>query len=624
MAASSPRPDPASPASIAGASFDTARKGYDTQRVGDFLKAVSQEMTRLIEANRQLEREAAELRQRVRNMPDELDEATVTRLLGEEAAKILSAAREAAQQTRARADEAAARVVREATDEATRLREAAELDAARRRSDAAADAESELEMAKQQGREMVEEARAYRERVLSELARRRDLARQQIEQLEHGRDRLLDAFQRARAAADEVVVEVGALQSATDEDFDLRPTTGPVPVTPTARPPEPEAEAAGPEAAEVELVELVDEVEAEAVGGSTAEPEAPAEIYDVEHEAPSEPVIPTSEGFVVVEGVAPLEDTTVIAMPERDSSGDEPPGEGPVAPVVSLFAGEVDRVSGEPRDEVGDIFAKLRAASAETVAREANASAGGVAVAEVTAAEAAAQDAEAALEVDADSPFARRDEVLVPLIVGIGRKLKRVLADEQNEVLDALRRSRKVRGVDDILPALAEQVARYRASIDAELRSAALAGAKSLSEQSERSLRATIDKSAALANLAGAIEADVVAPLRERVERSVEQSGGDPDDLATLVRGIYREWKTQRIDEVVDDLAHTAYGNGAYAVLAPGTSVCWLVDPHGPPCPDAEDNALAGATPCGDAFPTGHSHPPVHAGCRCLLGNAPQ
>ena len=38
-------------------------------------------------------------------------------------------------------------------------------------------------MAKQQGREMVDEARAYRERVLSELARRRELARQQIEQL---------------------------------------------------------------------------------------------------------------------------------------------------------------------------------------------------------------------------------------------------------------------------------------------------------------------------------------------------------------------------------------------------------------------------------------------------------
>ena len=53
-------------------------------------------------------------------------------------------------------------------------------------------------MAKQQGREMVEKARAYRERVLAELARRRDMARQQIEQLISGRDRLVQSFERAR------------------------------------------------------------------------------------------------------------------------------------------------------------------------------------------------------------------------------------------------------------------------------------------------------------------------------------------------------------------------------------------------------------------------------------------
>jgi hypothetical protein len=28
---------------------------------------------------------------------------------------------------------------------------------------------------------------------------------------------------------------------------------------------------------------------------------------------------------------------------------------------------------------------------------------------------------------------------------------------------------------------------------------------------------------------------------------------------------------------------------------------------------------LAGPVPRGEAFPTGHPHPPAHAGCRCLL-----
>ena len=85
-------------------------------------------------------------------------------------------------------------------------------------------------MAKQQGREMVEEARAYRERVLSELARRRELARQQIDQLIHGRDRLVQAFERARLVAADVVSELAPLQEP-DEYVDLTPTTGPVPLT---------------------------------------------------------------------------------------------------------------------------------------------------------------------------------------------------------------------------------------------------------------------------------------------------------------------------------------------------------------------------------------------------------
>jgi CHASE3 domain sensor protein len=109
------------------------------------------------------------------------------------------------------------------------VREEAELEAARRRQDTASDTEAELQMAKQQGREMVNEARAYRERVLGELARRRELARQQIEQLVHGRDRLLNAFERARVAAVDVMSELTPL-TEPNEFVNLSPITGPVPL----------------------------------------------------------------------------------------------------------------------------------------------------------------------------------------------------------------------------------------------------------------------------------------------------------------------------------------------------------------------------------------------------------
>src|ERR1043165_4641623 len=229
MALSFSRPDPSSPDAVASASFSTARRGYDQNEVRDLLRMVAAEMARLQERERFLDRELRSAPHNSSNSVVALDEEVVTRMLGEEAARILQTAREAASQIKIRSEEAASRMLREATDEAQRLREEAEVEAARRRQDAAADAESELVMAKQQGREMVNEARAYRERVLSELARRHELARQQIEQLMHGRDRLLQAFERSRLVAVDVMAELTPLGEPS-EDVNLAPTTGPGPL----------------------------------------------------------------------------------------------------------------------------------------------------------------------------------------------------------------------------------------------------------------------------------------------------------------------------------------------------------------------------------------------------------
>ena len=229
MAISFSRPDPSSPTAVSTASFSTGRRGYEPEEVREFLRMVAAELARLQEREKFLERE---LRMAQRSAPSPaiaLDEEVVTRMLGEEAARILSTARDAASQIKVRAEEGASRLLRDATDEAQRLREEAELESVRRRQDASSDADAELQMAKQQGREMVNEARAYRERVLGELARRRELARQQIEQLVHGRDRLLNAFERARIAAVDVMAEMTPL-GEPNEYVNLSPTTGPVPL----------------------------------------------------------------------------------------------------------------------------------------------------------------------------------------------------------------------------------------------------------------------------------------------------------------------------------------------------------------------------------------------------------
>jgi hypothetical protein len=63
----------------------------------------------------------------------------------------------------------------------------------------------------------------------------------------------------------------------------------------------------------------------------------------------------------------------------------------------------------------------------------------------------------------------------------------------------------------------------------------------------------------------------------------------------------------------------SAYERGILAAAPVGACLRWIVDPAGPACSDAEDNALAGEVAVGSAFPTGHSSPPAHVGCRCHL-----
>ena len=55
-----------------------------------------------------------------------------------------------------------------------------------------------------------------------------------------------------------------------------------------------------------------------------------------------------------------------------------------------------------------------------------------------------------------------------------------------------------------------------------------------------------------------------------------------------------------------------AFNRGLYEATKASTQLRWLVDDGGSPCPDAEDNSLAGLVTKGEAYPTGHCYPPAH------------
>ena len=635
MAISFSRPDPSSPAAVSAASFNVSRRGFDQTEVRDFLRMVSAEMARLQERERFLESELKAMQTRGMSAPGMLDEEVVTALLGEEAARVLGTAREASSQIRLRAEEAATRLVKEASSDATRLREEAELEAVRRREDAAADAEAEIELAKQQGRDMVNEAREYREKVLTELARRRELAREQIEQLIHNRDRLLNAFERARLATDDVMTGLVSVDHDLPREYiNLAPTTGPVPTIVLERVVEAFAEAEV-EAEEPEVIELFDHTKLEEIESEPTQVVV-EEIVDVvidvvaviEEETPIAEVLVEVE---VIEEVAVVEETPVaevietIAVVEDEKSNvvnlfskDRPRPEtsGGVNPEHPSVDKTVAPKSDANAQAVENLFARLREATVDKAAS--NAVSGGKVVEPRKSTKKVAVVEETATAVVPVQPmhdagaFAKRDEVLAPIVVAMSRKLKRVLADEENEVLEYLRGKKNALTIDAMVGEQEVHAKRYGDAISDDIMAAAKGAAKSAKVAD---VIPTVDV---------LIGVQLVKPLRDRLAKAIEQNGTDRVAMAKALRGVYRQWKSQHIDEQVDDIACLSYSRGFFAGVKPGTQVCWMVDPNGPECPDAEDNSLAGSIALGKEFPTGTLHPLAHAGCRCLLAPVQQ
>jgi DivIVA domain-containing protein len=634
MAISFSRPDPSSPAAVGSAAFPTSRRGFDQAEVRDFLKMVAAEMARLQERERFLESEMRAMQTRGLSAPGRLDEETVTTLLGEEAARVLTAARDASTQIRDRAEESATRLVKDAAEDAVRIRESAVLEAARIRDDSGADAEAEIEMAKQQGRDMVNEAREYREKVLSELSRRRDAARSQIEQLLHGRDRLMNAFERARIASEDVI---GGLTDAHDEPefiVDLSPTTGPVPIINSEHPSvkmfdreeivveeEPTETVSNvvifDHESEAEVEVIADEVSVEVIHET--------QIVDVLHpvHTPTE-VEPSVEDVISVE-TSETSQTNVVSLFGRGRRSVDMPEIAIEEEVEVAQPAEAAAVVPSVKKDVvavDDIFAKLRAGSTADVAAKA-ATSSDVAKAEKPAAKASVPKAEKKTKAKPVAPvvdlarFEERNEELSPVVVAMARKLKRVLADEQNTVLGHVRAKRSSLDIDAVLGTEAEHSARYASAVAEDSMAAASAGAKSVKAAGGSSRRVT--QKAIAAHAVSAITAGLVAGFREDARIAIGEAEGDRDVLLGLIRDVYRSWKTERIDSHVDDIACSSYSHGAYLALEPGSRITWMAEPDTNCCSECEDNSLGGSVVRGDDFPTGHSHPPAHAGCRCLV-----
>ena len=346
---------------------------------------------------------------------------------------------------------------------------------------------------------------------------------------------------------------------------------------------------------------------------------------------PAAPVEEPTEGATAVDSddapttnVVSLFDRRPVRVPEVEESP-QPKSDHPVTTAPRKDA------------KVDDIFAKLRAGSTEEVARASTPAPAADPKPKATSGDAAEKKpaAKKQTEKQADKKagkpakftpvvdparFSARDEAVAPVVSQIARKFKRVLADEQNNVLEHLRNKRSSLEIDAVLGTADEQAKRYAAAVSEDAMSAASAGAKSMKDARGTSKRVT--QKAVGTEVTAAVLAGLVAMFREDARIAIGEAEGDRQVLAGLMRDVYRKWKMTGIDEHVDDVACAAYNAGAYLSLEPSTAIHWLVDAESACCGDCADNSLAGAVTKGQAFPTGDMHPMAHTGCRCLIGPA--
>lgn len=210
-----------------------------------------------------------------------------------------------------------------------------------------------------------------------------------------------------------------------------------------------------------------------------------------------------------------------------------------------------------------------------------------------------------------------REELLAPTATMLFKRVRRLLADEQNDLLDKVRRSSGSEVVLDMLLEEKEQIdALAIASLDF-FEQVRLGVAELFAETSGSAVRREISKHAV--EYSEEFAKEVVLPLRRRIEEALAVDNTVEDQSTAAALGaIYRDVRSNWLEPLISQYANTVFC--ATVMLESGyESFIWAVDPQDVPCADCLDNSLAGATIRGEQFPTGHLHPGIHSGCRCLL-----
>ena len=139
-----------------------------------------------------------------------------------------------------------------------------------------------------------------------------------------------------------------------------------------------------------------------------------------------------------------------------------------------------------------------------------------------------------------------------PLDADLTRALKRILQDEQNEVLEGLRQGGRS-GASALVAVLDPQTSGFRGAAARALSAAYQAGGGTADDQTG-------------ATLGGKLAYDLVTPLKARLQRVIASAGDDLEELAEAVRAAYRHAKLQEIEQLVRHHTAAAHALGSFGV----------------------------------------------------------
>jgi DivIVA domain-containing protein len=543
---------------IARHSFAIVRRGFDIDEVKSYLQTVARNFELFEEREQELRVAVAEADERAAHPV--VDEATLSASLGQHSAQILRHAHDEAAKIVVQAQEGASTLLREAQSRANEIQEQSEGASAER----VAEAELMVANARQEALTEVERIRLD---ALAEgdavIARAKEEGRALLEQVQEARKRLMtDLAGRRRALS----IQIEQLRAARDEM------------------------AASVQGARSSMDEILSQLErsdedARAAALAAADQARLHLPKDVPHDQEA----------------------------TGETAGDE----------SEQREGGNDGGSAGGAPSVDELFARIRAASNESVGvahvaplvgheSDHEQSHGATSVEVDVALEEGDDSGDASKAEDDEGPdaalIARRDALLWPISAQLSRHIKRALGDDQNRLLDELRSSPNIAG-EALLGPEEVHLSTFVSAAQGHLGEAFGAGSV-LGGGDEGSDTANEAVEQAAAGLART----VVTMLRRRIADGTDAG----EEVSDRVGAAFREWRGERIERLVGDFAVQAFSAGVANAASSDGMVRWVMT-SSTGCSDCDDNALAGAVPMAEGFPTGHAYPPAHSGCRCLV-----